>query len=87
MTKDPFETFIEILFYIFLIWLIVQILLKLFGNSPSVDAILGTGLGLIITYLLKVSRFMGKTEEFIVNSKSSFKKISEDMDEIKRKLK
>ena len=86
MAKDFFEIIIEILFYVFLIWLAIQILLKLFGNSPTTDMILTTGFALTITYLLKISKFMGKTESFMENSKESFRKISRDMEEIKKKI-
>ena len=87
MARDIFEIIIEILFYVLLVWLIIQILLKLFGNSPTIEMILTTGLGLIFAYLLKVSKFIGKTEEFMENSKESFMRISRDMEEIKKKLK
>jgi len=88
--EDVFETIIKIIFYVFLIWFIIQIILKLSGNSPSIEVILTTGLGVIFSYLLiatyRMGLFVGSVNEFMKNSKSSFKKISEDMDEIKRKL-
>jgi len=87
--EDVFETIIKIIFYVFLIWFIIQIILKLSGNSPSIEVILTTGLGVIFSYLLIATYRMGlfvSVNEFMKNSKSSFKKISEDMDEIKRKL-
>lgn len=86
MKKDVFETIIEVLFYILLVWLAFQILLKITGNSPTTDMILTTALALIITYLLKVSKFIGKTEVFMENSKDSFRRIAKDMGEIKKKL-
>ena len=77
--NNIFEKIIEFIFYIFLIWLTIQIILKVSGNSPDIEVILTTGLGVVISYLflvtLKIGNFMGKTSEFMQNSKESFKRI------------
>ena len=91
MPRDTFGTIVEIIFYILLVWLIIQIIQKLTGNSPSIEAILTTGLAVIISYLLiatyNIGTFIGKVNEFMENSKGSFKEISKDMNKVKRKLK
>lgn len=90
MSATYLEKIIKIIFYILLVWLLIQIILKLSGNSPSLDSILTTGLGVIISYLLlatlQIANFMGKTSEFMENSKEAFKRIKEDIEKLKDKL-
>ena len=90
MNAANLEKIIKVIFYILLVWLLIQIILKLSGNSPSLDSILTTGLGVIISYLLlatlQISHFTGKTSEFMENSKEAFKRIKKDIEELKDKL-
>ena len=73
-----------ILFVIFAIILLMQLMLKLTGHSPTDTQILYIGFGAIISYLLvmsyKLGQFVGEVRAFMAISKNSFKKISRDVE-------
>ena len=88
MGKIILETAVEIIFWIFLAILIYQLLLKIFGHSPTDLTILYTGFGVVLAYLLKITYkiagFIGKSEEFMDNTKESFRRIKDDINNLKR---
>ena len=79
-----------IIFYLFLVWLIYQIILKLTGHSPAIETVLTTGMAMIMSFLfvsiLKAGEFMGETKFFMNNAQESFKKIREDMNEMRKDI-
>jgi len=86
-----FSFVITALFIIFAIILIVQIVLKLTGHSPTDTQIIYMALGAIISYLLVMSynmgTFVGEMKEFTKVTKKSFVKLKEDVSELKREIK
>lgn len=81
------QTFALVIFFLFLIWLSYQIILKLTGHSPSINTILTTAIAMIISFLfvatLKLGEFIGETKAFMNNTQESFKRIKEDMQRLK----
>jgi uncharacterized membrane protein len=77
-------------FYIFLIWLAYQIILKIAGHSPSLETILSTAIAMIISFLLvatlKVGEFMGETRSFMNHTTESFRLITIDINRIRDDL-
>lgn len=75
------------IFYVFLVWLVFQIIMKMTGHSPDTETILATAITMIISFLLiatlKVGEFIGKTNSFMENAKESFRRMREDMNKIK----
>jgi len=63
---------LEIIFWILLAILMYQLILKITGHSPTDITILYTGFGVIISYLLITSYNIGKSEEFMENTKESY---------------
>lgn len=72
-----------VLFIIFAVILITQIILKIVGKSPNDIQILYVGLGAIISYLLIMSynlgQFVGEVKGFMKVSKNTFKKLGEEI--------
>jgi len=83
VAKSNFEIIVEIVFWIMLVILIYQLLLKIIWHSPADIAVLYTGFIAVTTYLLsftyKFARFSGRVEEFMKNTKQSFSDIKVDM--------
>jgi len=79
----------EVIFWILVVIFIYQLIAKITGNSPTDFTILYTGFGIISSYILvatyNFARFMGKVDEFMINSRGSFKKIKEDIEFLKKK--
>ncbi|MCX6707932.1 MAG: hypothetical protein NT001_07435 [Candidatus Woesearchaeota archaeon] len=73
-----------ILFMIFALILLIQLILKLTNHSPTDTQILYIGFGAIISYLLimsyKLGQFVGEVRGFMAISKNSFRKISRDVE-------
>ncbi len=74
---------LEILFWIFLILLVILILWKIFGNSPSDLSIIITGM---LTLLLKMWSISDELKDFKYKTKLSFQRTKEDINLIKRKI-
>lgn len=89
MSKDIMQKILEITFWILIIIFAYQLLAKITGNSPTDLTVLYTGFGVMISYLLiatyNFARFIGRADEFMDNAKDSFKRIKEDINEIKKK--
>jgi len=70
------------IFIVFGVILIIQIILKLIGHSPSDIQMLYIGFGVIVSYLLLMSytlgTFVGEVKEFMEVTKNSFAKLKED---------
>ncbi len=83
MDRNFIEIITEIIFWILLIILAYQLLLKISGHGPTDFALLYTGFGAIMTYLLtlsyKLGSFVGRVEEFMKNTKESFNRLREDI--------
>jgi len=77
-----FGWIITLLFITFAIILMVQIILKLTGHSPSDIQILYVGFAAIMSYLLamsfKLGTFVGEVKEFMSTTKNSFAKMREE---------
>lgn len=84
------ERIAVVLFYVFLVWLLYQIILKLTGHSPTIETILSTAMVTIISYILvttlKIAEFMGETKEFMSTAKNSFGMIKNDMASLKNDM-
>ncbi len=83
MKSDKFlGLIITLLFIIFAIILIVQLILKLTEHSPSDIQILYVGFAAIISYLLamsyKLGIFVGEVKEFMNTTKNSFARLKEE---------
>ena len=80
----------EILFWIFFVIVVYQLTLKISGHSPTemqiIPAILFFTTSYVISFSVKTAKFQGRVEEFMEAAKISFKKISEDMNEVKSRL-
>lgn len=86
MAKKIIQLILEIVFWILIIIFAYQLLLKILGNSPTDITLLYTGFGVITSYLLiatyHFAKFTGKAEEFMDNSKESFKRVKEDINKL-----
>ena len=89
--KRIIDNIVLVTFYVFLIWMAYQIILKITGHSPSVETVLSTAIVMIISFLLlstlKVGEFMGETRSFMGNTKESFRRMKKDLDKLTDKLK
>lgn len=78
-----FGYILGILFVLFAIFLIIQLILKLIGHSPTDVQILYVSFGMILSYLLimsyKLGTFVGEVKEFMKITKNSFSKLKEDL--------
>lgn len=83
MAKSNFEIIVEIVFWVMLVILVYQLLLKITGHSPADIAVLYTGFIAMTTYIVsltyKFAKFSGKVEEFMKNTRQSFSGIKVDM--------
>lgn len=72
------------LFVVFAVLLLIQIILKLTGHSPTETQIIYIFIGAIISYLLVMSynlgQFVGEVRGFMTISKNSFRKMGRDVD-------
>ncbi len=75
---------LEILFWILLIIVIILILWRIFGNSPSDLSIL---LASLLTILLKMWAISDELKEFKHEVKFSFHKVREDINSTNSKIK
>ena len=55
MANTVFEMVIEVIFWIFLILFVIQVILKITENSPSLEMIIVSIQTLIVSYLLVAS--------------------------------
>jgi hypothetical protein len=80
--KINFGIVAVILFIIFAVILLIQLILKLTGHIPTDTQILYIGFGAMMSYLLIMSynlgQFVGEVREFMKITKNSFKKIGAD---------
>lgn len=83
---DIINKIINVLFFLLLVLFVIQVILKITGHSPITEAILSTGISLIVGYLFKVHHFMGQSKEFMSNTKESFKIARGDINRINNKL-
>ena len=85
-----FQVFIEVLFWILLVWLLAQFILKFLGHSPTDIQVLYGGFVAIVAYLLEFSfrmgRFTGKVEEFMIVSKHSFTRLRAEVHDIRAEV-
>ena len=90
MGRNIFEIIVEVVFWIFFVALVYQLVLKITGHSPTDFTILYTGFGIIGAYVLsasyKMGVFFGRVEEFMKNSKDSFKNMKEDFKRLESRL-
>jgi len=72
-----------LIFVVFTIILVIQLILKLTGNSPSDAQILYVAMGSIISYPLiisyKIRTFVGEVNEFMKTTKNSFAKLRNEI--------
>lgn len=84
--KEILQVIAIILFYILLLLLAFQIIMKITGHSPSVETILLTGNGVIVAFLfnlsLTVGRLAGKTDSFIEYTEKAISKLEKTQDKI-----
>ena len=82
---------VVLLFLIFAIIFIIQLILKLTGHSSTDVQLLYIGVGLILSYLLvmsyKMGIFVGEVNQFMKISKNSFAKVREDIGRLEGRLK
>ncbi len=74
---------LNLLFWILLIIVIILVLWRIFGNSPSDISIL---LASLLTLLLKMWAISDEIKDFKHEVKFSFYKVKEDADSIKDKM-
>ncbi len=89
MTKSAI--IVEAIFWILLAIFAYQLLLKITGHSPTDFTILYTGFGVMAAYLFtatyNIASFVGRVDEFMSNTKTSFKNMKEDFRGVKNELK
>jgi len=77
----------EVLFVLLAIILIIQLVWKLTGHSPTEMQVMYVILGGIISFLFvmsyKMGIFVGEVKEFMKTSKHSFSKIGKELNELK----
>jgi len=85
-----FEKIIIAVFYLLLILVIIQVLLKITGHSPITEILLSSTLSLVILYIVfatnKFYNFMGQMTEFRATTKESFRIVKIDINRINDKL-
>lgn len=82
------EKVIVSVFILLTVILILFLMLKITGHSPTDTQILYVGFSVVISYLLmmsyKIGLFVGKVNEFIGTTKNDFKKLHEELKKRKR---
>ncbi|MDP2939706.1 MAG: hypothetical protein Q8O13_06500 [Candidatus Omnitrophota bacterium] len=77
------EKVIASVFVLLTIILVVFLILKITGHSPTDVQILYVGFSVVISYLLmmsyKIGMFVGKVDEFMDATKNNFKKLNEEL--------
>lgn len=77
------EKLIALVFVLLTIILVVFLILKITGHSPTDVQILYVGFSVVISYLLmmsyKIGMFVGKVDEFMDVTKNNFKKLNEGL--------
>ncbi len=81
--SDYLDLILKILTYLFLVIIIYQLILKLLGFSPTDTIILYSFVSLLIINGLKTQYDLGRLKEFSETAKNSFKKIKNEMEELK----
>lgn len=82
------ERMIVSVFILLTIILVIFLILKITGHSPTDVQILYVGFSVVISYLLmmsyKIGLFVGKVNEFMDTTKIGFKKLHEELKKRKR---
>ena len=77
------EKIIALVFVLLTLILIVFLILKITGHSPTDVQILYVGFSVVISYLLmmsyKIGMFVGKVDAFMNATKNNFKKLNEEL--------
>ena len=77
------EKIIALVFVLLTLILIVFLILKITGHSPTDVQILYVGFSVVISYLLmmsyKIGVFVGKVDAFMNATKNNFKKLNEEL--------
>jgi ABC-type antimicrobial peptide transport system permease subunit len=77
------EKIIALVFVLLTLILIVFLILKITGHSPTDVQILYVGFSVVISYLLmmsyKIGVFVGKVDAFMNATKNNFKKLNEGL--------
>lgn len=77
------EKIIALVFVLLTIILVVFLVLKITGHSPTDVQILYVGFSVVISYLLmmsyKIGVFVGKVDAFMNATKNNFKKLNEEL--------
>lgn len=75
------ERILVFVFILLTVILVLFLILKIMGHSPTDIQILYVGFSVMISYLLmmsyKIGIFVGKVNEFMDTTKNSFKKLDE----------
>ncbi len=85
MKFDLHDIVIKILMLVLGIILIIMIILKLIGSSPTTDSIFGVAIGLLITAVYHLTYKVGRIESKLDNLASQFSALAKDFKEYVRR--
>ncbi|MEK6861526.1 MAG: hypothetical protein AABY07_06155 [Nanoarchaeota archaeon] len=83
---DIIEVIIQVIFAILATIFIIQILLKLFGSSPTELQLLYIGFGSILSYMFFITCRIGRIDQHLISVDHRLDKIEETLDKFEEKF-